>query len=131
MTHGNIWVSGWSWKEVAPYYQKFQSILVLDEETKHALRLHYLDDQRTPSSGALQTSFPLQATPLQVAWVETYKALGCAVKEDPVQGKAVGGLTITNAIDSNRGERSHAGVAYLKPALDQSNLEIDKDNLVE
>lgn len=43
----------------------------------------------------------------------------------------MGGLTVTNAIDPNKGERSHAGVAYLKPAMDRPNVEIITDALVE
>ena len=102
-----------------------------DRESKSTLHLEYVDDQTSPSSGPIHTSFPQQSHPLQAAWVETFEALGCAVKDDPIQGKAVGGLTLTNAIDPAKGERSHAGVAYLKPALGRPNLDIITNAVVE
>lgn len=124
-------VTGWSWKEIAPYYQKFQTLCLPAEESKSALHLNYVYENKSRSSGPIHTSFPRHSNPLQAAWAETYEALGCAVKDDPIQGKAVGGLTVTNAIDPNKGERSHAGVAYLKPAMDRPNVEIITDALVE
>ncbi len=124
-------VIGWSWPEIAPYYQRFQTLDLPSQEIRDTLHLDYIDHQQIPKAGPVHTSVHYQPKPIQITWVETYEALGCVVKKDPIQGTAVDGLTIPNAIDSDKGERSHAGVAYLKPALKRQNIELITDALVE
>lgn len=93
--------------------------------------MDYTDKASIPSSGPIQASFPLRPHPLQTAWVDTYECLDSIVKTDPIQGTAVGGLTMTNAVDASKGERSHSGVAYLRPALDRPKLTVVTDALVQ
>jgi choline dehydrogenase-like flavoprotein len=124
-------VTGWSWTDIAPYYRKFQTLSLPAQEVMDGLHLDYIDRERLPKDGPVHASYGYSPKPIQTAWVQTYEALGCAVNTDPIDGTAVGGLSIPNAINAEQRERSHAGVAYLTPALTRPNLEIVTDALVE
>jgi hypothetical protein len=67
---------------------------------------------------------------LQKGWADTFHGLGYSDLKDPVDGETIGGST-TNAIDSAKGERSHAGVAFLDPAMKRKNVVIRSGVLVE
>ena len=101
-----------------PYYEKFQTVQIRDS-SEHSL---------TPSSanGPVQASYPRRRNKLQMTWEETFKALNAFHSNYATDGQAIGGTATTNAIDGRdgKGERSHAGKAYLEPARDRDNLEV-------
>lgn len=109
----------WTWDGIENCYEKFQHITNEDGST---------DSFRGP----IQASFPVKLNRLQHAWNDAFEELN-ATATDPLKGQAVGGTTTTNAIDSRpgRGERSHAGDAYLTPAKEQPNLTVRTVSLVE
>ncbi|KAH8779957.1 hypothetical protein F5883DRAFT_600235 [Diaporthe sp. PMI_573] len=58
----------------------------------------------------------------------------CAYSDqDGMSGRAMGGVTTTNAIDDRamRGERSHSGNSFLKPVLGRVNLTVETDARVK
>lgn len=108
----NAWASlvndqRWAWNGMEEYYERFQ---------------------RSEVGGPIKASLPRDLNRLQEAWNDAFEQLGC-VAADPLKGRAMGGMTTTNAIDS-RAERSHAGV-YLTSAKHQANLTVRTMSTVE
>lgn len=121
---------GWNWQTLAPYFRKFQTIVPPTEDVKKELNTAHSDANIRESNGPIQASSPLRATALQKAWVDTFRTLGMHNRSDPLDGHAIGGHTSTCHITGDVHERSHAGIAYLKPALARSNLNLVTDALV-
>lgn len=59
---------------------------------------------------------------LQRTWVQAFEELSHETRKTGFQESAAGAVTVSNAIDAAKGERSHAGTAYLEPALKRSNV---------
>lgn len=108
----------WSWAEMQRFYDKFQTVQSLDK-TKHSTTA-------LPTEGPIQASYPRNLNKLQTAWEEAFKALECFHAGYGTDGQGIGGTTTTNAIDGQdgKGERSHAGKAYLQRARGRNNLTI-------
>ncbi|EMD85761.1 hypothetical protein COCC4DRAFT_34694 [Bipolaris maydis ATCC 48331] len=70
----------------------------------------------------VQTSYPRTWDLLQNRWVEAFEELGCPTRATGFTESSAGAINVTNAIDSSKGERSHAGTAYLEPALKRGNV---------
>ncbi|TKA30173.1 hypothetical protein B0A50_02892 [Salinomyces thailandicus] len=121
---------GWDWKTLAPYFLKFQTIVPPSEDVKKQLNVVHSDQSIPKSSGPIQASFPMRVTEFQKAWVETFCTLGLENVRDPLDGQAIGGHTSTCHITGDRHERSHAGVAYLDPVLDRTNMTVVTNALV-
>jgi hypothetical protein len=95
---------------MASYYKKFQNLDQPSEENKSSIHLSYLDDQKPYDFGPIHTSFPCDQNPLRTAWVETFGNLEGTVKSDPVEGNAVGGFTVPNAINTDTGDEVMLGL---------------------
>lgn len=93
----------WSWEAMQPYYR----FMTLENTSK----LHS-GDYPGAEDGPIRASFSQEVHPLQKAWSQS-----C---EESVNG-GPGVLTVANAIDAN-GERSHSGVAFVKPASGRLTL---------
>ncbi|ETN43006.1 uncharacterized protein HMPREF1541_02164 [Cyphellophora europaea CBS 101466] len=108
-----------AWEGIEDCYKKFQHVVA--EGGGSGL-----------FKGPVKASLPLKLNRLQQAWHGTFKELN-ATATDALRGQAIGGTTTTNAIDNRpgRGERSHAGNAYLTPANEQANLTVRTVSLVE
>jgi len=74
------------------------------------------------SGNRVQTSFPKAMGVLQSKWIESFEELGHATNKTGFVKSSAGAVTVTNAIDSSNGERSHAGTALLEPALKRGNV---------
>ena len=70
----------------------------------------------------VKTSFPKELDMLQRTWVHAFEELGYETHKTGFQESAAGAVTVSNAIDAAKGERSHAGTAYLEPALEKGNV---------
>jgi choline dehydrogenase-like flavoprotein len=70
----------------------------------------------------VQTSFPRTMGVLQTQWIKAFEELGHATSATGFSESSVGAVTVTNAINSTKGERSHAATAFLEPALKRGNL---------
>ncbi len=108
----------WSWAQMQRFYDKFQTVQTLDQ-MKHS-------PAAFPTKGPIQASYPRDWNKLQTAWEEAFRALGYFHTSYGTDGQGIGGTTTTNAIDgrNGKGERSHAGKAYLQKARGRDNLTI-------
>jgi choline dehydrogenase-like flavoprotein len=70
----------------------------------------------------VQTSFPRSMDVLQSKWTEAFEELGHPTRTTGFTESSVGAVTVTNAIDSSKAERSHAATAFLDPALKRGNV---------
>jgi choline dehydrogenase-like flavoprotein len=70
----------------------------------------------------VQTSYPRTMDILQSQWIKTFEELGHATSTTGFAESSAGAVTVTNAIDSSKGERSHAGTSFLEPALKRGNV---------
>jgi choline dehydrogenase-like flavoprotein len=70
----------------------------------------------------VQTSYPPTMGVLQSQWIKAFEELGHATSTTGFAESSAGAVTVTNAIDSSIGERSHAGTAFLESALKRSNV---------
>jgi choline dehydrogenase-like flavoprotein len=70
----------------------------------------------------VQTSFPRTLDVLQSQWVEAFEELGHEKRTTGFVESSAGAVTVTNAIDASKAERSHAATAYLEPALERGNV---------
>ncbi len=131
----------WDWEGVGKYYRKFQKVQEPSEEVKRDLGIECLGSEGTRSDdidgekrqgvGRVQASFPVTPHVLQKAWTDAVQEIGYNSLKDPVDGDVLGGSTTMNAIDAAKGERSHAGVAFLEPATKRANLVVRSSVLVE
>lgn len=79
------------------------------------------DDDVGPQD-RVQTSFPRAMDDLQKQWVKVFEELGHATSTTGFAESSAGAVTVTNAIDSSKAERSHAGTAFLEAALERGNV---------
>lgn len=121
---GSLGNEGWSWKDLEPYYRKFKTIQIPSEEVKEALGLQYLNDELTATGGPVQVSYPPALDHLNKTWLDTFDTLGKLLPGSYMTGIGVGGYTSQASTDARTGTRSHAGVAFLAPALKRSNLTV-------
>lgn len=101
----------WGWDGIKEFYEKFQTIQDRDGQAEE---------------GYIQASYPQQQGELHQAWKDTFTALDLFTSASGADGNAIGGTTTTNALDrrTGKGERSHAGKAYLDAARGRDNLTV-------
>lgn len=129
--------NSWDWNGISKYYRRFQNLQAPSEEVKRELGLGDFAVDGGNSACELdeyeervQASYPVTVHPMQQAWAEAIQDLGYGSSKNPVDGDVLGGSTTTNVIDSSKGERSHAGVAFLEPSTERSNLVVRGNVLV-
>lgn len=117
----------WSWERMQRFYKTFQTVQIPEGTENNSSTVEPVE------CGPIQASYPRQMHILQSAWEDVFRSLGAYSDQDGVSGRAMGGLTTTNAIDgrSMRGERSHSGNSFLKPALGRVNLTVETDARVK
>ena len=121
---------GWSAEEMVPYYHKFYSNVKPPQEVVESLHLAASDRARERLHGPIKASLPATTDRLTQTWVDTFDKAGHRIYDDVLTGsKGVGGLIIPGAVA--HGERSHAGVAYLSPIADRSNVTVLEDTIVK
>lgn len=121
----------WNWASMQPYYKKFQELVSCgNPNDDFVFQSNY---GTSHMDGPVKASFPKELNRLQLAWMHAFKQLDAVASADPLSGRAIGGTTTTNAIDDRpgRGERSHAGRAYLEPATKATNLTVQTTSLVQ
>lgn len=128
---------GWDWNGIGKYYKRFQKLQAPSEKVKRDLGIAESAEGSSPQKHdeseygvGVQASYPATVHVMQKAWTDAIQDLGYGSSRNPVEGDVLGGSTTTNAIDSSRGERSHAGVAFLRPAANRDNLVIRSNVLV-
>ncbi len=106
---------GWGWADVLPYFRR--------AETRAEGGDAYRGD-----SGPLQTSYGSVQNPLYRAWIEAGKQAGYPDTTDcnGFQQEGFGRMDMT----VHRGRRCSTAVAYLKPAMRRTNLDVRTHALV-
>ncbi|KAH7394091.1 hypothetical protein DE146DRAFT_757568 [Phaeosphaeria sp. MPI-PUGE-AT-0046c] len=74
------------------------------------------------SEERVQVSRPRTLDLLQEHWLKAFEELGHETGTSGFAASRVEALTIDNAIDASKGERSHGGTAFLDPALTRGNV---------
>lgn len=117
----------WSWERIKRFYKTFQTVQGQDVTGKGFSTVEPM------ACGPIQASYPKHMHILQSAWEDVFRSLGAYSDQDGVSGRAMGGLTTTNAIDGRAmiGERSHSGNSFLKPAIGRQNLTVETDARVK
>lgn len=117
----------WSWERMERYYKRFQTVQVPEVTEKGSSTVEPV------TRGPIQASYPRHMHILQTVWEDVFRSLDAYSDLDGVSGRAMGGMTTTTAVDGRalRGERSHSGNSYLKPALGRVNLIVETDAIVK
>ncbi|KAL1588271.1 hypothetical protein WHR41_03114 [Cladosporium halotolerans] len=121
---------GWDWAGVRKYFRRFQTVVPPDEKVVEELNLAH-NFTAGGGSGPVQATFPLNATPLQKAWLQAFRDLGLENVNDPLEGRAIGGGITANHIGAKDRERCHAEVAYLRPVKGRKNLSVVSGAMVQ
>jgi choline dehydrogenase-like flavoprotein len=82
-------------------------------------------------SNRIATSYPRNLDVLQTQWMRAFEELGHATSATGFVTSSAGAVTVTNAIDISIGERSHAGTAFLEPAMKRGNVTLKTSVKVE
>ncbi|KAF7909502.1 uncharacterized protein EAF01_003220 [Botrytis porri] len=130
--------NSWDWEGIGKYYTRFQTLQAPSEEVRRELEIgdfamegeNVRKHDESEYEGGIQASYPVTLHPMQKAWTDAIQDLGYSSSKNPVEGGVLGGSTTTNAIDSCKGERSHAGVAFLEPSTKRDNLVVRSNVLV-
>ncbi|KAJ9604062.1 hypothetical protein H2200_011585 [Cladophialophora chaetospira] len=117
----------WSWEQMKDCYRRFMQVQTSVEASAAE---DVSDEHNLPR---VQASYPRKTHILSQAWEDVFEGVGALCDYEGQVEVGVGGLTCINAIDGRpgKGERSHAGKAYLAPVLGRPNLVIVEGALVE
>ncbi|OAK95280.1 alcohol oxidase [Phaeosphaeriaceae sp. SRC1lsM3a] len=74
------------------------------------------------SEERVQVSRPRTLDFLQEHWLKAFESLGHKTGTSEFCESRAAALTIDNAVDASKGERSHGGTAFLDPALQRGNV---------
>ncbi|KAK6426152.1 hypothetical protein LTR95_016150, partial [Oleoguttula sp. CCFEE 5521] len=87
-------------------------------------RWHVVTDRENGggSEEGIRTSYPRELDELQKRWHPAFEELGHVSPATGFAESTPGAVTITNAIDATKGERSDAAAAFLEPALARGNV---------
>nr|OQO29293.1 hypothetical protein B0A51_04087 [Rachicladosporium sp. CCFEE 5018] len=87
-------------------------------------RWHVVTDRENDggSEERIRTCYPHELDELQKRWHPAFEELGHVSPATGFAESLPGAVTITNAIDASKGERSHAATAFLGPALARGNV---------
>jgi choline dehydrogenase-like flavoprotein len=115
-----------------PYYAKSYSLKGPEGELAKHLGTEWAA-KNNETSGPIQVSYPwqLEDDPMPNAWLDTFKALGYEMKEDPFSGAPVGAFASLHSVDPVKKERSDAATTYYGRTVDRKNLTLLTGCLVE
>jgi choline dehydrogenase-like flavoprotein len=74
------------------------------------------------ASDRVRTSYSRTTDVLQSEWLKSFEELGHATCATGFSESSTGAVNVSNAVDSSKGERSHAGTAFMDPALNRGNV---------
>jgi choline dehydrogenase-like flavoprotein len=103
---------GWESESVQPYLRKFHTYHAPTNATTDVVKLDYLDHSIQGIDGPLQASFGDGYSPGNQAWMETFRALGYEINNDPITGQAIGAFTNSHTVHPDTRERSYSRTAY-------------------
>ncbi|KAK5634589.1 hypothetical protein RRF57_010302 [Xylaria bambusicola] len=103
---------GWSYDDLAPYFQKFATSHPPSQAIKETLGglSYYQDDIK--GNGPIQLSFDDQYTDMNKNWFKTFAEMGLEMKTDPRTGRAIGAFQNSSTIELGKNTRSSSVTAY-------------------
>ncbi|KAI1177626.1 hypothetical protein F4777DRAFT_540746 [Nemania sp. FL0916] len=111
-TWGKMGNKGWSFQDLAPYFQKFSTSHPPSQAIRETLGgLGYYQEDLT-GNGPVQLSFDDHYSVMNEKWFKTFAELGLEMKTDPRTGRAVGAFQNASTIESGKNTRSSAVTAY-------------------
>ena len=120
--------TGWDWKSLKPYYRKFYTLNLPEDELKAHLGLDWIGKGVAGDSGPIQVSFTgALDNPMPMAWNETFRKLGLETSADPFRGISMGAYSNMQTVDPKTRTRSYSANAYAAPAMSRPNLKIIYD----
>ncbi|KAJ4176155.1 hypothetical protein NW759_017151 [Fusarium solani] len=114
---------GWNWASLLPYYRKSEAFNQPSAETKASLGGDVFDPEMYGKDGPVQLTLPHGTSQIDAAWTATLKNLGLEVKQDPREGRTLGGYAVLKFIDQSA-KRSYAASAYYAPNAARKNLAV-------
>ncbi|KAH7146730.1 hypothetical protein B0J13DRAFT_442332 [Dactylonectria estremocensis] len=114
---------GWNWASLLPYYRKSEAFNQPSAETKASLGGDVFDPEMYGKDGPVQLTLPHGTSQVDAAWPATLRNLGLGVKQDPREGRALGGYAVLKFIDQSA-KRSYAASAYYAPNAARKNLAV-------
>ncbi|KAL6826681.1 hypothetical protein V8C40DRAFT_274852 [Trichoderma camerunense] len=113
---------GWSYQDLAPYYQKFGTRHAPTDEIRAITRMKSLDDSLS-GYGPIQMSYGQGFSVTNSAWMDAHISLGLKETNDPISGSVTGAFQNAASIDPTTKTRSYAASAYYNSEIRQrSNL---------
>jgi choline dehydrogenase-like flavoprotein len=103
---------GWESEFTLPYLRKFHTYHAPTAATTGVVKLDYLDHSIQGTDGPVQVSFGDSYSPGNQAWMDTFRALGYEINNDPITGQAIGAFTTSHTVHPNTRERSYSRTAY-------------------
>ncbi|KAL7940044.1 hypothetical protein V8C42DRAFT_356502 [Trichoderma barbatum] len=113
----------WNWTSLLPYYRKSEAFNQSSEDIKASLGGDIFDFQMYGKDGPIQLTLPHGTSQVDAAWTTTLRNLGLEVKQDPREGKTLGGYAVLKFIDQSA-KRSYAVSAYYAPNAARKNLTV-------
>ena len=110
---------------MAPYYRKFYTLNIPDEQTCQHLGWDYITDSGREARGPIQISYTgAVQDPLAKPWVDTFKGLNLKMSGNPYSGNSIGGYANAATLDPKSKTQSYATTAYYSPASERANLHV-------
>lgn len=110
--------SGWSWKQIAPYFRKFHTLHAPSEAVAKAHGIDWIDEQVRGTDGPIQASFcAMEQDPIGQAWADSFKSLGHELSTDPFGGQGLGPWSQISSIDPVSVTRSYSASGYYRPIM--------------
>lgn len=113
---------GWGWDGLLPYFQKSTNFTPPLQGLAEDFDM--LSDPEAYGNGPLQVGFPSVAYPDLHNITTALNSHGVSTSEKPASGDALGLLWIPSTLDTRKGIRCHARVAYYDPVEDRPNLHL-------
>ncbi|KAI0551665.1 hypothetical protein F4679DRAFT_538793 [Xylaria curta] len=111
-TWGKMGNKGWTFDDLAPYFQKFSTSHPPSKAIRETLGgLDYYQEDLT-GNGPVQLSFDDQYSVMNERWFKTFAELGLEMKTDPRTGRAIGAFQNSSTIESGNNTRSSSVTAY-------------------
>lgn len=123
---------GWEGESVLPYLRKFHTFHAPTKATTDVIKLDYLNHAIQGTNGPLQVSYGDSYSPGNQAFMDTIRALGYDINNDPITGQAIGAFTNSHTVHPITKERSYSRTAYYDDATaKRPNLHVLVEALVE
>ncbi|KAJ4856821.1 GMC oxidoreductase domain-containing protein [Trichoderma breve] len=121
---------GWSYQDLAPYYQKFGTRHAPTDEIRTITRIKRVDDSLS-GYGPIQMSYGQGFGVTNSAWMDAHTSLGLKETNDPISGSITGAFQNAASIHPTTKTRSYAASAYYDSQIRQrSNLTVLTEAIV-